>query len=98
MTRRVYRYELPVDDAWHELLLTSPPHHVAARDPRTVELWALHDDDAPELVMSFRVVGTGQELPVPATRIVGTALAAGGSLVWHVVQRPTAGLNERIEA
>lgn len=86
MANTIYRYEVPVDDQWHELRLSGAVLHVACRRPDTVELWALHTE-GPELHRAFRVFGTGQPLPPEPTRHVGTALAAEGRLVWHVMER-----------
>ena len=81
----VCRYDLPVDDQWHELGLSGAVLHVASRHPEVVTLWALHSG-GPLLPRSFGVFGTGQVLP-PDARHAGTALAAGGALVWHVFEK-----------
>lgn len=89
---RVLRYEVPVDDEWHTITLRSTILCVASRDPRVVELWAVDSDGAePERPYEYRVFGTGHLLPFrigdPAEH-VGTAITAGGSLVWHLFRRP----------
>lgn len=81
----IYRYEVPVDDRWHRLVLTGPILHVASRRPEVVEVWALANDHRPE-VCELRAFGTGQPLPADAHRYVGTALV--GRLVWHLYERP----------
>ncbi|OKK06426.1 hypothetical protein AMK26_10415 [Streptomyces sp. CB03234] len=86
MPNAIYRYEIPVDDQWHELELTGAVLHTAARTPDVVELWALHTT-SPTPRRSFRVFGTGQPLPAEPLRHVGTALTAHGALVWHVMER-----------
>lgn len=83
--RAVYRYEVPVDAQWHTVELSGPVLHVAARDPRRVELWAVHGVRPPQ-PRTFRVFGTGEPLDDRARVHVGTALAAGG-LVWHLWER-----------
>lgn len=83
--KAVYRYEIPVDDGWHTLELSGPVLHVAARDPRRVELWVVHGAE-PARPRTFRVFGTGHPLDDRAPTYVGTALAAGG-LVWHLWER-----------
>jgi hypothetical protein len=80
----VYRYEVPVDGRWHELDLSGAVLHVASRRPDVVDLWALHSG-GPTLRRRFRVFGTGHPLPDGVCH-VGTALAAGGELVWHVFE------------
>lgn len=86
MPNAIHRYEVPVDDRWHELRLSGAVLHVACRRFDVVELWALHSN-GPELRRAFRAVGTGQPLPDEPTRHVGSALAAEGRLVWHVMER-----------
>lgn len=76
--RPIWRFTVPVDDAWHELrcgLIL----HVASRVPDAVEMWA------PPGFMPrwFRVIGTAQILDEP-TVWRGTAVIGG--LVWHVVE------------
>jgi hypothetical protein len=88
MTRRILRYEIPVDGRWHQVTRPRGPIvHVAARTPHTVEMWALAGADDPPLTLtcSYRVFGTGEDLPDEAARHIGTALAAEGRLVWHLM-------------
>jgi hypothetical protein len=80
----IYRYEVPVDDRWHPLQFSGPVLHVACRNPYAVELWALHTDE-PKPTRSFRIYGTGQPLP-DGLEYIGTALAPGGQLVWHLFE------------
>ena len=81
----IFRYEVPVDDAWHTLTLSGPVLHVAARTPETVEVWAL-STDGPTTERRMRVFGTGQPLPDQPLDHIGTAFAAEGRLVWHVME------------
>lgn len=84
MTRKIHRFEVPVDDEWHVIPLSTNPLHVEARRPGTVELWAVVDD-GPLIPRHFRVYGTGQTIPDDVAH-VGSALAFGGRLVWHLVE------------
>ena len=84
MPDAIYRYEVPVDDCWHPLQIAGDVLHVACRNMHVVELWALHTD-VPAPIRSFRVYGTGHSLP-PDLEYVGTALAPGGQLVWHLFE------------
>lgn len=84
MADAIYRYEVPVDDRWHPLQLSGPIVHVGCRNARAVEVWALHTD-GPTVTRSVRVYGTGHTLP-PDVQHVGTAIAPGGQLVWHLVE------------
>ena len=82
MNTRVLRYEVPVDDQWHTHRLQGDIVHVAARRPDVVEIWAEHHGNKTfEVERRFRVFGTGH----PADGVhIGTAIAAGGALVWHL--------------
>lgn len=40
--------------------------------------------------------GTGQPLPDEVWRYVGTAVASGGALVWHVFDRATENLTGQL--
>jgi hypothetical protein len=82
----IYRYEIPVDDAWHEHQLSGAVLHVASRSRDTVELWAL-SSGGPAIARTFCVFGTGEPLPSGRVKHVGTALAPGGRLVWHLMER-----------
>lgn len=86
---RVLRHEVPVDDRWHALQLSGPIVHVATRNPRVVEVWAIDTGEASSL-RGFRAFGTGQPLP-PDVAHVGTAITPGGQLVWHLFEALTRG-------
>jgi hypothetical protein len=80
----VYRYEVPVDDAWHDVTLSGPVVHVASRngDHRTVHFWALAGTGTP-FTARLRVFGTGH--PVPDEAVYrGTAICE--PLVWHLFE------------
>ncbi len=51
-------------------------------------LWAIIDSDARSEKRTFRVFGTGYRLDdeVRNLHYIGTALAHGGALVWHVFE------------
>lgn len=80
--KKIYRYEVPVDGRVHPIELGGDILHVAARDPRVVEFWALHGQRQPG-IRRFRVYGTGQPLPIGDLVLCGTAIA--GPLVWHLI-------------
>lgn len=100
MTQRVFRYTVPVNDAWHGVRLDPNREilHVAARSADIVELWAIADDEirSPQITRRFRVYGTGQPITVdPAVpsatsyRLThrGTIIPADfPSLVWHLFE------------
>jgi hypothetical protein len=85
MTARIFRYEVPVDDRWHEFELSGDVLAVGCRTPTLVEFWARHSDDTPPVTRRFGVVGTGHPLPDNA-RHRGTVVAPGGHLVWHLLE------------
>lgn len=82
---RIYRYEVPVDDQWHVIPDCSPALHVACREPDTVEFWANPVPPSTH-VRAFRVYGTGHDID-PNAMYVGTALAPGDVLVWHLMAK-----------
>lgn len=83
---RIYRYEVPVDDRWHEFDLTGDPLAVGCRSRGVVEFWACHSEIALSTHRTFLVVGTGHTLPT-GVRHWGTVVTPGGQLVWHLVER-----------
>lgn len=83
---RIIRWVVPVDDAPHDYPMNGAIVHVASRSDSTVTFWTL-DSGGPKRDRVFQVVGTGQ--PYPADwKHRGTALAAGGALVWHLMELP----------
>lgn len=84
MADAIWRYEIPVDDRWHPLQLSGRIVHVGCRNMHAVELWALHTDQ-PTVTRTVGVYGTGQALPDNVQHL-GTAIAPGGQLVWHLVE------------
>lgn len=100
--RRVLRYPVPVDDAWHRIEFVGDIVHVDCRNPRVVEFWTvpLHvGSSRAASVREFCVYGTGHpvvdpdELPavVETGDYVGTALALDGAIVWHLFGREVSG-------
>lgn len=83
---RIFRYEVPVDDQWHDIDLCGDILHVDTRGMDVVEFWALHQGGA-RRPRRLRVFGTGHPLP-PGVTHVGTAVVSGGALVWHLVEIP----------
>lgn len=83
--RRIFRYEVPVDDEWHTLDLSGDVLHVASRNSAdVVEVWAYHDSNH-NRKRRFRVFGTGQPVPDGAT-YCGTSLIQNIPLVWHLLE------------
>jgi hypothetical protein len=90
--RRVYKWPLDVvtQVPWSpdDRVLMVAEQHGGSGLPT---LWAEQEDEQPAPTREFVVVGTGHEAPVGLEH-VGSAVCAGGSLVWHVyawpVERP----------
>lgn len=83
-SRKMFRYEVPVDGQPHEHLLASDPVAVAAPVLECVEFWAEQDPEVVPARRVFQVFGTGHPLPDGA-RWVGTCPRIGG-LVWHLYE------------
>lgn len=82
----VFRYEVPVDDTWHDITLTGPILHVASRNYlKVVYFWALAGVGSP-YTARLRVYGTGHPIPLDAV-YRGTAIAE--PLVWHLFEQDT---------
>jgi hypothetical protein len=81
---RILRHIVPVDDEAHRIELAGEIVHVAARDDAYVEFW-VRTPLIPQasFVYAFWVSGTGAVVPSDAIH-VGTAIAPGGLLVWHL--------------
>lgn len=95
---QVFRHEVPVDDFPHVFALTGDPLQVdATRNPSVVEFWTIHDAGVVPVDRLFMVVGTGQPLPFPI-RHWGVAFAAGGQLVWHLVEMSQADVGKLTDA
>lgn len=84
-TRAIFRYEVPVDDEFHHFDLSGEIVAVGCRQAGAVEFWAYRLEGGETVNVGLIVVGTGHELP-PYTHHVGTAVAPGGSLVWHLME------------
>jgi hypothetical protein len=56
---------------------------VGVQRSREICLWAEVPDDAPVITRTFRVIGTGGDVPDPGTYL-GTVF--DGTFVWHVYE------------
>lgn len=83
--RRVLKWDVPVDDRWHPVG-AGPVVHVACQfSEKVVQVWTDESDTFYTPVKAARVYGTGQPLPDNVT-VEGTAVVAGGELVWHLIR------------
>lgn len=89
MAREVWKVDLPIDDEWHGYPMAKIVHVACQYGAltNTVQVWFEATTDLPEgyqdTTHNLRVFGTGQPVPEDAEH-VGTAIMAGGRLVWHV--------------
>jgi hypothetical protein len=91
--KRMFRYEVPVDDRTHAIQTTSAPQHIGCREVGVVEFWAEHDDTAEPFSSRYTVVGTGHQVPEGAAYL-GTAPHESG-LVWHLYRMPHETVGEK---
>ncbi len=87
MTESIYRYEVPVDDQWHEHPLSGGIVHVAGRRHAVVEFWARHTG-GPTVPRQFRVFGTGHPMPEGLDH---RGAVLDGPFVWHLMEAPVSG-------
>jgi len=89
MSRRMFRYSVPIDDEPHAFSLTGQPVAVAAREHGNfyteAEFWAEHDDSVSTASRYVQVFGTGHPLPDDA-RWIGTCPRTADGLVWHLYE------------
>lgn len=87
--RRILKWTIPVDDHDHPIGIGAIVHvDVQGQRADLVQVWT-DEWDTGGRVVSARVYGTGQPIPEDG-EILGSALAAGGALVWHVVRSGSA--------
>lgn len=87
--RRVLRWEVPVDDVWHEIGGGQVVHVASRQGLAIVEVWTLRDGSGtPFPGTEVRVFGTGHPLPDDVGAHLGTTLA--GPLVWHLFGKANA--------
>lgn len=85
MSRRVLKWTVPVDDQWHQVGSGRVVLVDCQTRPHEVQVWTEEPVDSPESLWRrhVRVFGTGHELP-PFGEHLGSVMAAGGALVWHL--------------
>jgi hypothetical protein len=72
--KRVYRYEVPVDDGVHMLPAGKVVHVDSRRQADTVEVWVEFPATGGLPDLPVRVFGTGHDVPADAVHL-GTALS-----------------------
>lgn len=89
--RRVFKYDIPLTRATFDMPDGARIVHVACQhDASSVQLWAEVDDATLTRRRQFHIFGTGHPIPEDTGGRefihVGTAIAPGGALVWHVYE------------
>lgn len=93
MNRRIFRYEIPVDDRQHTVPAGKIVHMTRHRDlisPR-VEVWVEVQLETPDISSEpvggqvLTIIGTGHPAPEGATHV---ATCLDGPLVWHLYRLP----------
>lgn len=87
-TQRVLKHTVPVDDQWHEIPSQQILHVECQRSSEEVQVWTLDYGYPQPPTMRVRIFGTGQPLPDRAAHL-GSAVTAGGQLVWHLFREVT---------
>lgn len=88
--KRVLKWPVPVDDHEHPIGAGKVVHVDCAGESRVVYVWTEQHATTRRTghgLSSARVYGTGQPIPDDAEHI-GSAVTAGGMLVWHVYALP----------
>lgn len=81
MPLRVLKWNVPVDDKYHEIGSGKVCLVACQNGPDTVQVWT---EESEEVTLgSAIVVGTGHPVP-DFTEHIGSVVTAGGALVWHV--------------
>lgn len=86
MSLRVLKWDVSVDDRSHPIGVGRVLHVAIQYHPDQVQVWTLEDEMTLRSERHVQVFATGQPLPGSTTAHVGTAIAAGGALVWHVFE------------
>ena len=81
MPFRVLRWSVHVDDKFHPIGSGKVVLVACQYGPSVVQVWTEEKDEP--VMRSAMVIGTGDDAP-DFTEHVGSALTAGGSIVWHV--------------
>lgn len=86
MPFKVLKWNVPVDDKYHPIGSGKVVLTACQFGPSVVQVWTEEKGDP--FIRSATVIGTGHDAP-DFTEHVGSALAVGGSLVWHVYASTT---------
>lgn len=86
--RKVFKYQLEVTDYWRVRIPAGAQWLHVAEQAGNLCLWALVDEERLPSLYTFRIAGTGHEISdedaARYSEFIGTAIMAGGRLVFHV--------------
>ena len=86
MSKTIYKYDLAIGSNIRTMPKGAIIIHVG-NQAETLTIWVEVDPRQPEEARHFLTIGTGHPIPPNDTLMyIGTALFAGGSLVWHVYE------------
>lgn len=84
---RIFKYKLEVGDKMHIDMPSGAEVLAVQVQYDTVCIWALVDPDRPTQTRTFRVFGTGHEMPQSeALNYIGTFQLLDGQFVGHVFE------------
>jgi hypothetical protein len=86
VSARVLKWTVPVDDRPHNIGTGRIAHVACQHGPDAVQVWTVEGPEASP-VRPVQVFGTGHLVPA-YWHHVGSAVTAGGQLVWHVFEAP----------
>ena len=80
----VKKWTIRVNDQWQPIGAGKVILVACQRDADTVQVWTEESEDRGITpIRSALVIGTGMRVPADSAHI-GSVVAAGGALVWHV--------------
>jgi hypothetical protein len=89
----IHKYEVPVDDAWHNIELSGKIVHVDSLEYGKIHFWAYHTSGPDQGVRRFKAFRTGEELPADVNPVYGhihgsakMTRSDGQILIFHLVE------------
>jgi hypothetical protein len=84
--KTIWKYDVPIDDNDTEILMPSGAKilHVTIQMPHIITFWAIVNNSLLE-TRTFRVFGTGQEIPDEYNYYLGTIMDK--QFVWHLLEK-----------
>ena len=88
MKKTTWKYPLEITDEQNLMMPEGAEILTAQIQGGTLCLWALVNPAAPKQRRTIEILGTGNPAPDVERKYISTAQMAGGSLIWHVFERP----------